>query len=67
MGDDSGRGKKIVQTRLLASAAGGLLGACLTSVTNGFGLGPTLGLVACTLAGLTLGYVSSMLIDVFRM
>jgi hypothetical protein len=57
-----------VQTRLLACAAGGLLGASLTSLINSalLGLTPTLGFIACTLAGAAIGYSASLFLDVFR-
>lgn len=55
-----------MQTRLLACAAGGLLGIAVASSINGsLGLSPTLALVACTTAGVGVGYVVSILYDVF--
>jgi hypothetical protein len=55
-----------VQTRLLACLAGGLLGVALTSTINeSLGLSPTLAFVACSSAGVAIGYVVSILYDVF--
>lgn len=55
-----------MQTRLLACIAGGLLGVALTSTINGgLGLSPTLALIACSSAGVAIGYVVSILYDVF--
>jgi hypothetical protein len=55
-----------VQTRLLACVAGGLLGVALTSTINsGLGLSPTLAMIACSSAGVAIGYVASILYDVF--
>ncbi len=57
-----------VQTRLLACLAGGLLGVVLASAINdglGLSLSPTLAVIACSSAGVGLGYVVSILFDVF--
>jgi hypothetical protein len=55
-----------VQTRLLACIAGGLVGAVLTSpINNLLALPPAVALIACSFAGLAVGYVVSILIDVF--
>ncbi len=55
-----------MQTRLLATLAGGLLGAGLSSTVNAYlGLSPTVALVACSAGGLVAGYVISILFDVF--
>jgi hypothetical protein len=55
-----------VQTRLLACLAGGLLGAILTStVSAGLGVSPLLGFIGCTVAGIALGCLVSILLDVF--
>jgi hypothetical protein len=59
-------GGTFVQTRLLSCIAGGFLGVALTSPINSIlGLPPALAWVACTCAGVAVGYVVSMLIDVF--
>lgn len=55
-----------VQTRLLSCIAGGLVGAVLASPINGLlALPPAVALIACALAGVAVGYVVSILIDVF--
>lgn len=55
-----------MQTRLLACAAGGLLGVALAaSIRGDLGLTPTLAVVACASAGVAIGYVASILYDVF--
>ena len=55
-----------MQTRLLACVAGGLVGVVLASSINGaLGLSPTLAVIVCGLAGVALGSVVSVLIDVF--
>ena len=55
-----------MQTRLLACLAGGLLGAVLTStVSSGLGLTPVLAFIGCSLAGIAVGYVASILLDIF--
>ena len=57
-----------MQTRLLACVAGGLLGVALTSTINtglDLGLSPTLAFIACSSAGVAIGYVASILYDVF--
>jgi len=57
-----------MKTRLIASLAGGLLGLMLAARINtglGLGVSPTLALIGCSLAGLAIGYVASMLFDVF--
>ncbi len=57
-----------MQTRLFASLAGGLLGAAVASTVNAsLELSPTLALIGCSVAGIALGYVVSMLFDVFAM
>lgn len=57
-----------MQIRLFASLAGGLLGAAVASTVNAsLELSPTLALVGCSLTGVILGYVVSMLFDVFAM
>jgi hypothetical protein len=57
-----------MQTRLFASLAGALLGAAVSSTVNSsVDLSPTLVLIGCTVTGLALGYVVSMLFDVFAM
>lgn len=54
-----------MRTRLLACLAGGLLGAGVASVSSGFGLSPTVALIVLSAAGIAVGYVVSILIDVF--
>jgi hypothetical protein len=55
-----------VQTRLLACLAGGLAGAAVASPLNAtLGLSPTIALIGCSLIGAALGYVASLLFDVF--
>jgi hypothetical protein len=55
-----------VQTRLLSCLAGGLLGVALASTINeSLGLTPTLAMIACASAGVALGYMVSILFDVF--
>jgi len=57
-----------MQTRLIASLAGGLLGASLTSTANTIlELSPTVAMIGCSSVGVALGYVVSMLFDVFAM
>lgn len=55
-----------MQTRLLACLAGGFLGLAVTfPVNSSLGLSPTVALLACSSIGIALGYVASVLIDVF--
>ena len=55
-----------MQTRLLACMAGGLIGVVLTSTINeSLGFTPTLAVIACSTSGMAIGYVASMLYDVF--
>lgn len=55
-----------MQTRLLACLAGGLLGVALASTINdSLGLSPTLAVIACSSAGVGIGYMVSILFDVF--
>lgn len=55
-----------MQTRLLACLAGALLGVALTStVSNTFGISPTVALIGCAFLGLGLGYAISSFFDVF--
>jgi predicted Kef-type K+ transport protein len=55
-----------MQTRLLASVAGGLLGVVLASpVSARLDLAPLIGFIACPIAGVVLGWVVSQLFDVF--
>jgi hypothetical protein len=55
-----------VQTRLLASLGGGLLGVVVTSpINDSLGLSPPVALIGCTLIGAAVGYVASILFDVF--
>jgi hypothetical protein len=54
-----------VRTRLLACLAGGFLGVVVGPVSGGFGLDPTVALVVFSAVGIAVGYVVSILIDVF--
>jgi hypothetical protein len=55
-----------VQTRLLACLAGGFVGVVVTSPINaGLGLSPTIALIGCSSIGVAVGYITSMLFDVF--
>lgn len=55
-----------MQTRLLASIAGGLCGiAGATTINASLGLTPTLAFAGCASAGVAIGYVASILFDVF--
>jgi hypothetical protein len=55
-----------MQTRLLATLAGGLLGVVLASPINAsLGLTPILAVIGCSLSGMAIGYAVSILFDVF--
>ena len=60
-----------MQTRLLACAAGGLLGVVATSAISSIlgltslGMSPTLSIIVCSSIGVAIGYVVSLLFDVF--
>jgi len=55
-----------LQTRLLASLAGGCFGFLVASPINGvLGLAPVEALIGCSLLGTTVGYAVSIFIDVF--
>ena len=55
-----------MQTRLLACLAGGFLGVAVTSPINAsLGLSPTMALIGFSSIGVAVGYVASMLFDVF--
>ena len=55
-----------MQTRILACMAGGLIGVVLTSTINvSLGFTPTLAVIACSTTGMAVGYVASLLYDVF--
>jgi hypothetical protein len=55
-----------VQTRLLSCIVGGLVGAVLASPANNLlALHPAVALIACSFAGVAVGYMVSILIDVF--
>jgi hypothetical protein len=57
-----------MQTRLFASLAGGFLGVAVAStVKTSLDLSPAIALIGCSVAGIALGYVVSMLFDVFAM
>jgi hypothetical protein len=55
-----------VQKRLLSSLGGGFLGVLVASpANNSLGLSPTADFIVCASIGLALGYVGSILYDVF--
>jgi hypothetical protein len=55
-----------VQIRLFACIAGGLIGAVAASpVSASFGVSPMVAWIGCIAAGLGVGYVASILFDVF--
>jgi len=55
-----------MQRRLIASAAGGLIGLGLAyRFQDDFGESQTLAYIGCALAGLAVGWVASTLFDVF--
>ena len=57
-----------MKIRLVASLAGGILGLMVAARINtglDLGVSPTLALIGCSMAGLAIGYVGSMLFDVF--
>jgi hypothetical protein len=55
-----------VQTRLLACLAGGFLGVVVASLFGAsLGLSATFALIGCSSLGIAVGYVVSMLFDVF--
>ena len=57
-----------MQTRLLSCLAGGFLGVAVTSpVSRSMDLSPLIALIGCTSVGVALGYVVSILFDVFAM
>ena len=55
-----------MQTRLLACLAGGFLGAAVASTINAsLGFNQTVAVIGCASAGVAIGYVASLLFDVF--
>lgn len=55
-----------MQTRLFACIAGGLIGVVVASpVSSSFGVSSTLALIGCSSVGVGVGYVASILFDVF--
>ena len=55
-----------MQTRLLACLAGAFLGVAVTSPINAqLGLSPAIALIGCSSIGVAVGYVTSLLFDVF--
>ena len=57
-----------MQIRLFACLAGGFLGLAIASEFRGtLGLSPTLTFLACASIGVAVGYVVSILFDVFTM
>jgi hypothetical protein len=65
MTDDLNR-RNTVQTRLLACLAGGFLGVAVASTINAsLGLSQTVAVIGCASVGIAIGYVASLLFDVF--
>jgi hypothetical protein len=55
-----------MRTRLLACLAGGFLGVVVAvPINSSLGLSPTVAGIGCAAVGIAVGYVASMLIDVF--
>ena len=55
-----------MQRRLIASIAGGIIGICLaTQLQEAIGVSATMAFTAAAFSGIALGYVASMLFDVF--
>jgi hypothetical protein len=55
-----------VQTRLMACCAGGFIGIAVASPLNrSLELSPPIAFLGCALLGVALGYVASILFDVF--
>jgi hypothetical protein len=55
-----------VRTRLFASLAGGFLGVFIASpIGSSLDLSPPVALIGCSLSGMAVGYVASILFDVF--
>jgi hypothetical protein len=55
-----------MQRRLIASVVGGVTGICLASrLQEALDASATVAFIAATLGGIALGYVASMLFDVF--
>jgi len=55
-----------VKTRLFAGLAGAVLGLVVTSPINAsLGLNPAIALILCSSIGVAVGYVASILFDVF--
>ena len=54
-----------MQTRLFACLAGGFLGVVVTPVNASLGVSPTVAVIACSSVGVAVGYVVSILFDVF--
>ena len=55
-----------MQIRLFACIAGGLIGVVAASPVSGsFGISPMVSLIGCVFAGIGVGYVASILFDVF--
>jgi flagellar biosynthesis protein FliR len=56
----------IVQTRLFACLAGGLIGVVVASpVSTRFEVGLTLAAIGCVAVGVAIGYVVSIFFDIF--
>lgn len=57
-----------MQTRLIACLAGGLLGIAVTSpIKSTLDLSPAIAWIGCASIGVAIGYVASILVDVFAM
>jgi hypothetical protein len=55
-----------MQRRLIASIVGGVVGICLALPLQGvLGVSETVAFIACSVGGMVLAYVASMLFDVF--
>jgi uncharacterized membrane protein len=55
-----------MRKRFLVSMVGGIIGLALSvPLTDTLGLSQTLALVTCSIAGIVIGYVASMLFEVF--
>jgi hypothetical protein len=55
-----------MRRRIVACLIGGLVGVSVSGpVSDSLGISQTVGLLACGMAGLAIGYVASTLVDVF--
>jgi len=56
-----------MQTRILATVVGCLLGVVFAPTINGtIGLSPVVAFIGCAVGGAVLGWVASLFIDVFK-